>query len=217
MNESGTVNIREDVKFVTVNFIGTGKYLDLRHFPLAPARKQPAKTETDGVKKSEANFVQLFENVMGVSGGILERALCNNGLVLAAVYFSIAPEKPGTDTSKPWYVQKRQLKLVFKLREILDEGEIVRQDFSEAQIAEVRSVLRGTFKFCHAKFFAGPIPNLQIAMLQPTLEKPIRQITVREGEIQTVLLRDLTPEEIGKEIGRETARDFVRDVLSEAI
>lgn len=148
-------------------------------------------------------IVQLWENAISVSGEILERALRNNGLVLAAVHLCEAPARLN---GKPEYEPpKRQLKLVFKSKAVLDSGEIESQEFSEEQIAEVRGVLSRTFKFCHARFFSGPVSNIQVALLQPANENPARQITVRGGVIQVVSTKDLTPEEREKDVMRNLA------------
>lgn len=184
------MNIRVDAKYITLNFRGMGDvFKKLQHIKVNA--QQGTKEESGQPPSTPDPFDQLWNNEGAVSGEILEKALRNNGYLLCGVYLENLNN------------QQQQLKIVFKnvgAAEGTPEEEMLKSEHEQLSadiLAEARVVLKQAVKFSHARLYKSEsprVPNVQIMMLQP-VRTDLRQITVRNGVIMTVLAKDLNEDE----------------------
>jgi hypothetical protein len=188
------LDIRKDVRSITLNIMGRESQLKLRTIPSTEPPAQPPH----GFEP-----VKIWQQHLKVTANIIEKALINNGYDLATVLYNES-RRPGQNEVS------YKTKVVCMPKVDLENGLYQRTDLTEEQLDEVRRLLKLTYKFCHAQSFAGPVvPNIQVALLQPVNEKPERQLTVRNHELTTALSKDITPDEKTDDITRRFASRLV--------
>ncbi len=183
----------QEAQFVSFMFTGSGEHLRLKHFPI-----QSPREEGDQGAKVLHGFEPLWNNERMVSAGILVRALRNNNFKPAMVYCTKTLRKSvqNPEATFDWF----QVKVVFKSLDYIASDPAASVELSNEQIKEVRTLMRQTHRFSHARFYEGPVANIGIIMVERTDHAPHQQITVRDGVMCVVPIKGLTTEELQQDL-----------------